>query len=158
MENSTNISHVRKREIQAPVVSSIIHGFMNEFGKEKTLEVLAKIIKKDAIESGNLLSQKFNGGKMNDLSNMITEVWCEDGAMEMTVIRENENEFHFDVTKCLYAEVYKNLGIEELGKCLSCERDFSFNDGFNPEIILERTKTIMEGDDICDFKYSKKNT
>ncbi|MCP4727110.1 MAG: L-2-amino-thiazoline-4-carboxylic acid hydrolase, partial [bacterium] len=37
-----------------------------------------------------------------------------------------------------------------------CCRDFAFQDGFNPKIELVRTKTIMEGDDICDFCYKLK--
>lgn len=153
---ANEISHIKKREIQAPIVSAIIHGFMDEFGKEKTLEVLSNSIRNDAIKSGRALAERFNGNSMFDLATMIREVWCEDGAMELKVLKETEEEFHFDVSKCLYAEVYQKLGISELGKCLSCDRDFPFNEGFNPEIRLERSKTIMEGNEVCDFRYFKK--
>lgn len=151
-----NISHIKKREIQAPIVSAIINGFMKEIGKEKTLEVLSKIIEKDAIESGRNLAIEFKGNGISELSNLIREVWCDEGAMSIDVLKETETEFHFNVTKCLYAEAYQKLDIMDLGKCLSCDRDFPFNKGFNPDITLERTKTIMEGDDHCDFRYYKK--
>jgi len=52
--------------------------------------------------------------------------------------------------------MYEKLGIKELGCVLSCSRDFSFMEGFNPEIELIRTKTIMEGSECCDFRYVKK--
>ena len=151
-----NISHIKKREIQAPIVSAIINGFIKEIGKEKTLEVLSKIIEKDAIESGRNLAIEFKGNGISELSSLIREVWCDDGAMSIDVLKETETEFHFNVTKCLYAEAYQKLDIMDLGKCLSCDRDFPFNKGFNPNITLERTKTIMEGDDLCDFRYYKK--
>jgi len=92
---------------------------------------------------------------MIELSQLIREVWCDEGAMMIDVLKETENEFHFNVTKCCYAEVYKKLNVQELGKCLSCDRDFPFNKGFNPDIKLERAQTIMEGADYCDFKYSR---
>ena len=49
--------------------------------------------------------------------------------------------------------MYEHLGIPELGKMLSCDRDFAFIEGFNPNIQLTRTQTIMEGADICDFRF-----
>jgi hypothetical protein len=154
MKQTDRISHVKKREIQAPVVSAIINEFINELGRERTLEILAGAIEKDAIKSGRELAEHYEGNSMKELANLIREVWCEDGAMEIEILEESGSEFHFNVTTCKYAEVYRNLDEMELGKCLSCNRDFPFNRGFNPGIILERSKTIMEGDEICDFRYS----
>lgn len=154
MKASDRISHVKKREIQAPVVTAIINEFINELGREKTLKILAGAIKKDAIKSGKELAEFYRGNSMKELAALIREVWCEDGAMEIEILKESESEFHFNVTKCKYADVYRDIDELELGKCLSCNRDFPFNRGFNPEISLERSKTIMEGNEICDFRYS----
>ena len=148
-----NISHIQRREIQAPLVTKIVNGYINALGKEKALKILVKVIRKDAIKSGSLLAEQFKGKCMHDLANVIREIWCDEGAMEIEVLKETDTEFHFNATRCLYAEVYKKLGVEELGKCLSCERDFPFNEGFNHKIKLERTTTIMEGGEICDFRY-----
>ncbi len=150
------ISHIKRREIQAPIVSAIVNGFIKELGKERTLEILSKIIEEDAIDSGRNLAIEFKGNGISELSQLIRDIWCNEGAMLIDVLKETENEFHFNVTKCRYAEVYKKLNVQELGKCLSCDRDFPFNEGFNPEIKLERTQTIMEDADYCDFRYSKK--
>ncbi len=68
----------------------------------------------------------------------------------------NKNSLKFDVTRCKYAEMYERLGMKELGNLLSCYRDFAFLDGFDPDIELKRTKTLMEGDDLCDFCYMQK--
>jgi hypothetical protein len=37
--------------------------------------------------------------------------------------------------------------IEALGN------EFGRDNGFNPNITLKRTKTLMEGEDCCDFRY-----
>lgn len=154
--HTEEVSHLKRREIQAPIVSTIINGFVEELGKERTLKIISKVIKKDAIDSGRLLSEKFNGNSMSELAKVVRKIWCDEGAMIIDVLRENKEEFHFNVTKCLYAEVYKKLEVQELGKCLSCDRDFPFNEGFNPKIILERSQTIMEGADYCNFRYFKR--
>lgn len=155
-EKEIKISHIKRREIQAPIVSALVKGFIKELGKERALEILSKIIEKDAIDSGRKLANEFKGNGMTELSKLIREVWCDEGAMEIDVLKETETEFHFNVTKCRYAEAYKKLNVQEIGKCLSCDRDFSFNNGFNTDIKLERGKTIMEDADHCDFRYYKK--
>jgi len=154
MKQKDKISHVKKREIQAPIVTAIVNEFINEVGEEKALKILAGAIEKDAIKSGRELAERYRGNSMKELAKLIRDVWCGDGAMEIEILKESGSEFHFNVTLCKYAEVYRNIGEMELGKCLSCNRDFPFNWGFNPEISLERSKTIMEGDEICDFRYS----
>jgi hypothetical protein len=49
--------------------------------------------------------------------------------------------------------MYRALGLAELGSSLSCQRDFSLIEGFNPAIQLTRTQTIMEGAPFCDFRF-----
>ena len=95
---------------------------------------------------------------MSELAKIVKEVWAKDGAMRIQIIRENDNELFFDVTHCGYAQMYEKMGIKELGFVLSCSRDFPFMEGFNPEIELRRTKTIMEGADCCDFRYKKRGS
>lgn len=36
---------------------------------------------------------------------------------------------------------------------LSCNRDFSLVEGFNPAVKLTRTQTVMEGASYCDFRF-----
>jgi hypothetical protein len=72
------------------------------------------------------------------------------------ILDQNEHILNFDVTKCRYAELYRSLGIEELGSILSCGRDATFIEGFNGEIALERKHTILQGSSACDFRFSKR--
>jgi hypothetical protein len=51
--------------------------------------------------------------------------------------------------------MYRALGIPELGAVLSCNRDASLIEGFNPEVRFVRTQTIMQGAPCCDFRYTK---
>ena len=76
--------------------------------------------------------------------------------MEMEVLEQNEQRLAYNVTRCGYADMYRQLGLAELGKTLSCGRDFALIEGFNPEISLTRTQTILDGASYCDFRYEVK--
>ncbi len=155
-EKTASVSHLMCREIQAPIVSALIKGFTEKFGSQKTHSTAKEIIYKDAVLSGKTLSEKYSGNSLTELLKIVEEVWALDGTMEIKNICLSQNSLKFDVIRCAYAEMYEKLGIKELGSLLSCYRDFAFLDGFNPELKLMRTKTIMEGDDICDFCYTQK--
>jgi hypothetical protein len=49
--------------------------------------------------------------------------------------------------------MYKSMGLGEIGGLLSCNRDGSFCEGYDPNLKMERTQTIMEGASHCDFRY-----
>jgi hypothetical protein len=72
------------------------------------------------------------------------------------VLAHSEREFSFNVTRCRYAEMYRALGLEDLGATLSCNRDAALIEGFNPNIELSRTQTIMQGAAFCNFRYRLK--
>ncbi len=155
--NRADISHVQCRELQAPLVSALINGFSESIGKEKALQIANKVINKDAELSGKNLADKYLGNSLEVLLAIVKEVWAQDGTMEVDNVSLEEDILRFDVTYCGYAEVYERLGVKELGTVLSCNRDYAFMDGFNSEIELIRTKTIMEGADVCDFCYKRKD-
>jgi hypothetical protein len=143
--------------VQAPIVSALIREFAKDIGYEKAIEIAKTAIKKDAIMSGKMLAEKFSGNSLSELSTIAKEVWAKDDAMNIRIVKQTEAELFFDVTECGYAEMYEKLGLRDLGCILSCGRDFSFLEGFNPSIELTRTKTIMEGKEICDFRYKVKS-
>jgi hypothetical protein len=68
-------------------------------------------------------------------------------------LERTEERFSFNVTRCRYAEMYRAPGVPELGALLSCNRDYSLIEGFNPDVTLTRTQTIMQGASCCDFRF-----
>ena len=79
--------------------------------------------------------------------------WRENGALEIEVLEQTPEKLSFNVTRCRYAEMYRALGLADLGASLSCQRDYALVQGFNPDIHLDRTQTIMEGAPHCDFRF-----
>jgi len=80
-------------------------------------------------------------------------LWTKGGALEIQVRKRTEDEYHFDVVRCRYAEMYREMGLGHIGHLLSCNRDFVFSEGYDPNLKLERPQTIMQGGKCCDFRY-----
>jgi hypothetical protein len=64
-------------------------------------------------------------------------LWREGGALEIEMLEQSAERLSFNVTRCRYAEMYRALGLADLGSSLSCQRDFSLVEGFNPAIGLD---------------------
>lgn len=152
-EDESQISHLQVRRLQAPLVSSLIKEFAEVLGNDKAYEITQRVVNKDAILSGASLAREYSGNSLEIMLKIVQEVWAKDSTMTIENVELNETSLKFDVTKCGYAEMYQSFGIQELGHLMSCSRDFAFMDGFNPDIELRRSKTIMEGDTICNFCY-----
>ncbi len=55
-------------------------------------------------------------------------------------------------TRCMWAEVYRELGAPELGFVL-CAGDEPAVRSWNPRLGFERTKVLMNGDEVCDHVF-----
>ncbi len=71
----------------------------------------------------------------------------------MEVLEASDTKFNFNVTRCRYAEMYKDMGLGRIGHLLSCNRDGTFCEGYDPNISLRRDQTIMAGASCCTFRY-----
>ena len=143
---------LNRREIEARLLAPLLDALSAEFGRERVLEIMRKVIQEIARQQGVQLT---NSVDENDLEHFaaVQETWKKDNAIQTEVLKLTHKKFSFNVYRCRYAEMYHHLGIPELGKMLSCDRDFTLIKGFNPNIQLTRTQTIMEGADICDFRF-----
>jgi len=147
------ISHLQRREIQAPIAACLIRGFAREMGLDQAIEVATAAIQADAMTAGRAMAERYGGNTMTELGHILREVWAKDNAMTIHILEETERKLSFDVTRCGYAELYEREGMKELGFCLSCSRDEPFIQAFNPRIKLRRTQTLMQGAPLCDFRF-----
>jgi hypothetical protein len=152
-QQPTEISHLQIRAIQAPIAACLIKEFAKVVGIKKALEVATVAIQSDASTAGKQMAEKLGSNTLRDLARLVREVWSKDDAMTVDFLVESERNLHFNVMLCEYAELYRKLGMLELGYCLSCSRNDPFVKGFNSQIQLVRTQTIMQGAAYCDFRF-----
>lgn len=147
-------SALERREIQTPVVARVIAGFIGELGYEEAMRVASAAIQADARDAAKTLVSRFGGNGIQELLQVVTQVWAEDEALLYNIQEQTSQKLSFDVTRCRYADMYARLGLKEYGYCLSCNRDEAFINEFNPCMKLVRTRTIMQGAPGCDFRIT----
>jgi hypothetical protein len=141
-----------RREIEVRILAPLLEALGNEFGQERVLELTRDVIIQIARQQGEQIAESRGGNNLDHFAASLVD-WQKNDAMQIDVLEQNEDSFSFNVIRCRYAELYQELGIPELGRILSCNRDFSLIEGFNPDIKLTRSQTIMEGAPFCDFRY-----
>ncbi len=146
------IGVLKRREIEARILAPLINAFAAEFGRERVIEIAKRVIVEIAHQQGKSLASQVGGNSLAHFTGS-KEAWVKGGALETEVLQVTNTAYDFNVTRCRYAEMYRALGIPELGSVLSCGRDFALGEGFNPHLKLTRTQTIMEGAPCCDFRY-----
>jgi len=142
-----------RREIEARMAGPLIEAFIAEFGREKTVAIASEVILKLAEESGKQLAERCGGNSLDHLSKG-TGQWSAGGALKRDVLEKTDSKYNYNIVTCKYANMYKELGLEELGFIFSCGRDGKMFGGFNRDIKFERTQTIMQGAEYCDFRLS----
>jgi hypothetical protein len=143
---------LQQREIEANVIAPLFRAFAAEVGEERARAILAGVIGSLARQAGCAAAAAVGGNDLPHLKQVV-QSWTEGGALELEVLRDDAEAYEFNVTRCLYAEMYRRLGIADLGPLLSCNRDGTMVEGFNPDIAFRRTQTLMEGAPHCDFRY-----
>lgn len=154
-ENFKEIPLLQQREIEAKVMGPLIRAFCREFGEERTYEIVRRTLKDISRESGRELSTRYGKGLESFKKNCVAK-WGEGGAQKSTPRENSDDCCSFDVTYCAFEEIYRELGYGDIGTIISCERDAAFLEGFDEDLELVRSQTLMEGGDCCDFCYRKK--
>jgi hypothetical protein len=149
-----DISLIQQREIEASLAAELIAGFAETIGRDRALKIAGQAIGRMACQAGQDLRKTAGTHTLEDLAGVVREVWARDGALTIDFQNISPDELRFNVTRCRYAELYERMDIGDLGYYLSCDRDAKFARGFNPDIHMTRTQTIMQGAAFCDFHFA----
>jgi len=149
------ISHLQRRKIEGRVLLPFIKTLKEKYGEEAMLEILDATISRLAVEDGAAWAATW-GNSTESLRQVADKVWAGSGALDVQILDETRDRLDFNVTRCRYAEFYKELGLADIGYHIHCKRDLAMVEGFNGELALDRSQTIMQGGPCCDFRFRKK--
>jgi hypothetical protein len=154
MSNAETIGMLEKRRIEAAILRHVYDTLKASHGVEVAQRAIAEAVRKSAMAQAAEMAAKV-GGKTS-LQTFIDrqEQWTRGGALERDIVEESPTRYRYNVTRCKYAEMYRDMGLGEIGHLLSCQRDGTFCEGYDPRIKLKRTQTIMQGASHCDFDYT----
>jgi hypothetical protein len=154
VDTLNEIGVLKRREIEARILGPFVEALSHEFDRERVLAILGETIINIARQQGAERAAAVGDDSLLAFSHSAGD-WRKGNALEIEILAQTETRYDFNVTRCRYAEMYRSLGLGELGALLSCNRDYSLVEGFNPEIKLVREQTIMMGAPCCTFRYSR---
>ena len=153
MEQFVEIGILQQRKIEAEIIKPIYEIMKREFGLEKAKAIIEEAVTDAAVSAGKSYAQKEPNGTSVESFVSLQYLWEKDDALEIDVINNDHERYDYNVKRCRYAEMYHEMGLDEIGFLLSCNRDSKFIEGYAPHVKLIRSHTIMNGDGFCDFRY-----
>ncbi len=151
-------SLLQRRGVEAEVLIPLIRRLERELGRERAHRIARETIEEIAREQGAAVAHAIGRDDLRGFREVKDSWGGAGGDLTIETLRDDDEALHFNVTGCRFAEMYHQLGAPELGFVLSCARDFTLSEGYSPRLRLERTQTIMQGADHCDFRYRRRST
>ncbi|WP_180985246.1 L-2-amino-thiazoline-4-carboxylic acid hydrolase, partial [Burkholderia thailandensis] len=130
-----------RRRIEAEIIKPIYEIMKREFGVERAQAVIAEAVRGAALDAGRTFAAKEPGGTSIASFVALQVLWEKDDALDIEVRRADDTHYDYDVRRCAYAQMYREMGLAEIGHLLSCARDSVFIEGYDPRIELTRTRT-----------------
>ena len=145
---------LERRRIEATILKHVYDTLIESHGREVAARAIADAVRRSSIEQAGQLAASETDGKTSMRTFIARQAqWRMGDALRTETLHESDTAFDFNVTRCRYAEMYREMGLGDLGHLLSCNCDGTFLEGFDPRLRLDRAQTIMGGAPCCTFRY-----
>lgn len=122
-----------------------------KLGESKALNLMDEGAKKESLKKRMML-EKIPGPLFLHLCHTMTRIFFGNNAgFHTSVITDNRKELRFDILACPYCSTLKTIGCSELCPVICKQDEYSYKGMKN--CIFERTETLGNGDEKCDFLY-----
>lgn len=154
MAEPQTLSMLERRRLEAKLLAHVYETLKASHGEAAARQAIADSVRRAAIEQGQEMATALGGRTSLETFIAAQELWTRGKALEIDVKEQSADRFAFNVTRCEYARMYREMGLGDIGHLLSCQRDGTFCEGYDARLKLKRTQTIMQGAAHCDFEYT----
>ncbi len=121
-------------------VIPLLQRMAEEMGRETFLETLKSLAAEVAVvqQTRDMWNELLSGVFWNHV-------------LTREIIEESDTALKYNVTECLWAKTFRESDAGDIGFALFCHPDFARARVAHRE--LHRTKTLMQGDEHCDFYF-----
>ena len=150
----SEVSFLDRAKIQAQVLVPVMTALRAELGKDKADALVKQALSGWSRQLFAEIGQDIEGSGRRRWARMqgaLNEISL--AGVEATEPVKDAGKLEFDVTRCRYAEFFRDLDEPELGALLMCSTDFDIAAQSDGEVTLTREQTIMQGAPSCTFRY-----
>lgn len=148
------LSMLAKRRIEAEILGHVYEVLKASQGQAAAMQVIGDAVRRSSVAQAQQFAAAAEGGTSLQSFIALSGLWQAEDALKIEVREQTDQTYAFDVVRCRYAEMYRAMGLGEIGHLLSCQRDGTFCEGYDPKLKFTRTQTIMQGASHCDFRYT----
>lgn len=145
---------LERRRIEAQILKHVYDTLSASHGKDVAAKAVADAVRRSSVEQAAEMAKAVGGNTSLQTFIDRQKLWTMGGALEIEPVERTESRYRYNVTRCEYARMYRDMGLGEIGHLLSCQRDGTFCEGYDANLKLKRTQTIMQGASHCDFDYT----
>jgi hypothetical protein len=137
----------RKMKTAAAVGVQLLHAMEERFGPA------AREVIRDIVQKQQPSPRPDVGDPASDL-----QTFCADleqgcaGSHRWERILDQPDRIGYHFTRCMWAEIYRELGEPELGSVI-CASDQPAVKAHNPQLGFTRTQVLMHGDAVCNHVF-----
>ena len=123
--SSVPLSLLDEVKLQAEVILPVLRALRAEIGKDRADKLVGDALRKWAGELYHRIGESKSGTPRQKWD----AVWAEDmrprigDAVEREMLRDDSGGRDYNITRCRYAEFFRQLGEPELGGILLCDSD-----------------------------------
>jgi hypothetical protein len=137
----------RKMTVSIEIAVQLLHAMEARFGPE-VREVVREMAASQEFEQN-----PEEGDPQSDLQEFCTMIdHAAAGSHRWDRVVDELDCVGYHFTRCLYAEAFRELGEPDLGWVM-CSRDGPWVKSYNSKLAFKRTKTLMQGDAMCDHVF-----
>ncbi|MFC1929743.1 L-2-amino-thiazoline-4-carboxylic acid hydrolase [Chloroflexota bacterium] len=139
---------LKQREAELELAIYFAKEFINEFGRQRALEIIEKAWTKYGI---NRMKQRLRGAPSEDRLKKLGE-WFKEQAtnrQELKVVEATPKRVCIEISRCPTYDVCKNQGVPEICQKY-CDSDYAVTRTIHPKVKLLRNKEIAYGADCCN--------
>ena len=140
---------------QAEVLVPIVRALLREIGAERTHQLVSEAIGEHFRGLGKSIFETLDGTDFGSKTKSLWELYNVDGPLDYKIEKQTPDSLHARVDGCRFAEFYRGMNAPELGFMLCCGQDYPITEGMDPNAVMRRPKTIMQGHDHCEFYWDK---
>lgn len=139
---------------QAAVLVPLVKLLRQEIGVERANDLVVRGLSEWARSVGKMLRQLPPEAPLAKLKLGIEGLDAA-GMQETEFLHSSETQLDYNVRRCRAAELYRSLGLEELGHLLVCKLDDSIMPALDRKISFVRDQTLMQGAPYCTFRFTR---
>jgi hypothetical protein len=148
------IPMLERRRIEAAILKHVYDSLRQSHGADVARTTLADAVRRSSVEQAAEFAAKAGGKTSMQTFIDRQALWKAGNALTVEVKEQTDKSYVYNVTRCRYAEMYREMGLGDIGHLLSCQRDGTFCEGYDKRLKLTRTQTLMQGASHCDFHYT----